>query len=983
MTTPSIFISYRIADTLTQAGRLYQSLESHFGQGSTFYDKIGLEPGMKWPKELEERVRGASVVLVLIADILQWLGIIENGDRRTDNPEDPVRREVEIALDEGKLVIPIFFRKVSLPSKNALPASMHGLLECQGHELRVSHWDNDIKPLFDAIGQILKFRKPEKTIDIIQPVYDPLENLALPDPPEYPPPPHPYKGLTWFTEEDARIFFGREEEIAELYKAKLEDPYIRTILFYGPSGAGKSSLLHAGLLPRLRSQGWQPVYQRRTRDGSTAEIIDKYLSDLKQEKPERPLLILDQLEEIYTNPASADEAEQLPDRIRQLLESSQQLRLLLGFREDYLARISHLLKKGGVHYLEQRLGTMSEQGIRRAISAIPSGDLKKYYRNLAFAEGDLTERMARDILSQHEQDVAPLLQFMLRSMWEEVSVKDKAVFSHTLYEKHKRSSILELLDKQLADLSEEFPEEVGNGLVLDLLQHLVTPENTAGARAEQELLDFYRHVREKIVPLCDALKDLHLLDVFADEQNQKHWRLAHDALAPAVLRRFNESDAPGQRARRIVESKKNEVRRNSAGALFSEPDLEIIQAGEKGMPNMSDALRDAIRECAKHYADALQRDIKQRDSIAGFYCNNSKQHIQQLQYLDALIVAASAAPLDSRKDEISKLMMEIAFVQSELGRKDDVLACFHHLQKLTGQDSIKNTILELEALNGVPFRNEAQNILETIDDEYFHKLERRYFPDMVPVKGGTYQIGAEKGENEGHRVTIDNFKIARTQVTWWQYILFCRATNREMPAPPGWGRQGDHPVVNVNWYDAMQYLNWVSERLGYMPAYEITERIDQKNKSNFDKQKWTVTLRKDADGLRLPTEAEWEYAARGGDKSNRTIYAGSENLDDVGWYSANAESKTHPVAEKKANALGLYDMSGNVWEWCWDWYDENYYKNSPEKNPAGPDSGSYRVLRGGSWLRDADYCRVAYRNFSGPVNRDGSVGFRPARTVTL
>ena len=126
--------------------------------------------------------------------------------------------------------------------------------------------------------------------------------------------------------------------------------------------------------------------------------------------------------------------------------------------------------------------------------------------------------------------------------------------------------------------------------------------------------------------------------------------------------------------------------------------------------------------------------------------------------------------------------------------------------------------------------------------------------------------------------------------------------------------------------------------------------------------------------FRLPTEAEWEYAARGGDRSKGYKYAGSGNLDEVGWYGGNSGNRKHPVGKKKPNELGLYDMSGNVWEWCQDWYGD--YTDEAQTNPTGPQSEGNRVLRGGSYLGDAGGCRVARRHISDPGVRYGSSGLR-------
>ena len=129
---------------------------------------------------------------------------------------------------------------------------------------------------------------------------------------------------------------------------------------------------------------------------------------------------------------------------------------------------------------------------------------------------------------------------------------------------------------------------------------------------------------------------------------------------------------------------------------------------------------------------------------------------------------------------------------------------------------------------------------------------------------------------------------------------------------------------------------------------------------------------------RLPTEAEWEYAARGGSRSREHKYSGSDSLGSVGWYDDNSSDKTHPVGKKTPNELGLYDMSGNVWEWCSDWYDKDYYSSSPARNPKGPGRGSHRVRRGGGWGYIARRCRVSIRYISSPDYRHDFLGFRLA-----
>jgi len=222
-------------------------------------------------------------------------------------------------------------------------------------------------------------------------------------------------------------------------------------------------------------------------------------------------------------------------------------------------------------------------------------------------------------------------------------------------------------------------------------------------------------------------------------------------------------------------------------------------------------------------------------------------------------------------------------------------------------------------------------------------------PEMVTVTGGTFTMGDEWGlgntdELPTHEVTIKSFNISQTEVTVAQYSYYCKATGTAMPEEPSWGWQNNHPIVNVSWYDAINYVDWLSDKLDLM--------------------------------VRLPYEAEWEYAARGGNKSKGYKYSGANSMVNAGWYSGNSGMKVHTVASNKANELGLYDMSGNIWEWCMDIYDEDYYTNSPKNNPKGATKGDRRVVRGGSFNDGAAYSRVANRRLDSPESVVYSSGFR-------
>ena len=217
---------------------------------------------------------------------------------------------------------------------------------------------------------------------------------------------------------------------------------------------------------------------------------------------------------------------------------------------------------------------------------------------------------------------------------------------------------------------------------------------------------------------------------------------------------------------------------------------------------------------------------------------------------------------------------------------------------------------------------------------------------MIGVKGGTFTMGAtsEQGTSEPwdheyptHSVTLSNFAIGETEVTQelWRAV---------MGSNPSRFSGTNLPVEQVSWNDCQTFIT----------------KLNQLTGKNF----------------RLPTEAEWEYAARGGNKSKGDKYAGSNTLGDVAWYEGNGSGRTHPVKQKQANELGLYDMSGNVWEWCQDWFGT--YSSSAQTNPTGPASGSNRVRRGGSWYYNARYCRVSFRYNNTPAYYNSGLGLRLA-----
>lgn len=242
-------------------------------------------------------------------------------------------------------------------------------------------------------------------------------------------------------------------------------------------------------------------------------------------------------------------------------------------------------------------------------------------------------------------------------------------------------------------------------------------------------------------------------------------------------------------------------------------------------------------------------------------------------------------------------------------------------------------------------------------------ISQNDLPEMIFVKGGKFLMGSKDGYDDElpiHQVTLSDFYIGKYEVTVKQYKLFCKETGHPFPSKPDkswyeehykikeWIWRDNNPIVNVNWYDATAYCNWLSKKTG--------------------------------ENYTLPTEAQWEYAARGGSKADNYIYSGSNSLKKVAWYDeTTAERGSRPVGQLLPNKLGIYDMSGNAFEWCLDYYGP--YPSKAVKDPKGPKRGQYRVIRGGGWYYMEEFCRVAQRDGPKPTLRKFVYGFRVVKNI--
>lgn len=385
----------------------------------------------------------------------------------------------------------------------------------------------------------------------------------------------------------------------------------------------------------------------------------------------------------------------------------------------------------------------------------------------------------------------------------------------------------------------------------------------------------------------------------------------------------------------------------------------------------------------------VQTWIDKHESSAGDQFE--EQADKAIREMDKFILVLTEESLRSEwvKSEVSK-----AFEKSEETGKSVVipisLSSPDRLRKIVmsdgdPDDQVIEKIFSYQMLNFEYWQKEDQyeESLEKLVETLRIKTETEPESEIttsagkfILVKGGTFKMGSSENDKEAldrekpqHEVKLNDFYIAETPVIQkiWKEVMGKNLSNFT---------GDDLPVEQVNWYDAVEFCNKLSKKEDKEEYYIIDEKNkDSNNEHTSDVIKWKVDINPNAKGYRLPTEAEWEYAARGGNKSKGYTFAGSNKIDEVAWYDKNSDKKAQPVKGMKPNELGIYDMSGNVNEWCWNWYDEKYYekckKEGTVENPQGPDSGSTRVVRGGGWGSGARYCRVAGRVNIYPHYRSG------------
>ena len=782
-------------------------------------------------------------------------------------------------------------------------------------------------------------------------------------------PERPYKLLDYFEARDAAIFFGREEETRRL--SSLIHAH-RLVLLYGASGTGKTSLLLAGVVPRLEGTdpAYEALYVRALED--PAQVIRRALqrrlpeAGLPLDAPLPDLLdaatralgrtlvlILDQFEEFFIRLSPEFRAAFIAELGRLYDARDVPVKVVLSLREDWLGPVSEIEGRiPEVFRTRMRLLPLTRAQAEEAITA-PAARMGVGY------ELALVGRLLEDLARGGEAAVMPpQLQLVCSALYDNLGPDERRI-TLAAYEGlgGAQGVLRQYLDDELNRLGRDEA-----ALARAALEELVTSQGTKAVKSSDELALSRGVQRARLEPVLEKLVRARLLRVLEREEGGTAYELAHEYLIAEIAL------SPEAVARKEAEEllRQGVENRQRFGALLPAETFALI-----------DAQRDRLRFDPEAQELMLRSALRLGRSV-GEWLERVEDDGQALALAEGALLAPEGEPArQSLRAGASE--MAPGRLQALVARLADRWHKARGAERAGASDALWALRPHLPpglrlrlALGRSPRRMWraalplAGGVLAVLVIALIQWGRPYWYPipdiDWVEVPAGEFLMGsdpavdpyAQDDEMPRHQVSLDAYLIGRTEVTNAQYAQCVRATVCREPEDPSFysdPEYADHPVVKVTWFDAQDFCEWIGDR--------------------------------------LPTEAEWEYGARGTD--GRIYPWGNEPPDESRCnFGLNNVGGTTPVGRYSPlgdgppfdNDYGCADMAGNVWEWVADWYRDDYYDVSPERNPQGPDSSGWRVVRGGSWGYYQGFLRSADRDSGVASSSYDLVGFRCARSVS-
>jgi formylglycine-generating enzyme required for sulfatase activity/energy-coupling factor transporter ATP-binding protein EcfA2 len=905
-----VFLSYHWRDHAQVEALAHRLREQKL---TVFLDRWYLTPGQSWPKALETTLANCRAVAVCIGQ-----GEMGPWQQR----EQYLALERQVAAERRGQSFPV------------IPVLLPGAEPPLGFLSQHTWVDFRARPddpvLLHTLVNAVHGQPPGP--DAEGAVRDTLATIC------------PYRGLLYFREEDAPFFFGREAAIAQLTSAVQQHSLVAVV---GASGSGKSSVVRAGLVPALRKNHdrvWEiatlvptdrplhalaavlmPLLEpdmsevTRLREMNQLaqdllgrktpfrDIVDRVLA--KQPGTDRLLLIADQWEELFT--LCKDDAARRCF-IDNILEATATTKLcvVLTLRGDFFGRAVT-----GYRALSDRLqgalvnlGPMTRAELEQAIMSPARGVA------LSFADG-LVTRILDDV--GDEPGHLPLLEFVLKRLWED---RHGPELSHQAYDAMGglQGAVAKKAEEVFGNLTPQEQDSVKR-IFLHVVRAGETGEDTRRRATRSEIGSASMEVVKK-------LADERLLVTSRVGAEEETVEVSHEALIrqwQRVQGWLNEDrEFLLWRDRLRVRVSERQHNPHDEGTLLHGAPLVEAERwlSHKGVL-LTDKEQDYIRDSAAAYERAVQAE---------------RQRVEH-ELAQANRLAEEAA----KREEAERARAEAA---DRARRRQRLFSLALLILLLVG--SIVTWLWQ----KGYNLNQAGQKVMSVF-------VGIQVLPEMVPVPGGTFQMGdveklGELWRNPMHPVTIKPFAMGKYEVTFDEYDAFAITTGRRLPQDQGWGRER-RPAINVSWEDAKAYAQWLSQKTGTR--------------------------------YRLPSEAEWEYAARSGAKQE--AWAGTSKNSDLDHYAVsfqNSGNRTAEVGTKQANAFGLHDLSGNVWEWVED-CSHGTYARAPSDGSGWleADGGdcNQRVIRGGSWSGTPGGLRASGRNGGPAGDRGSSLGFRLVQDI--
>lgn len=830
----------------------------------------------------------------------------------------------------------------------------------------------------------------------------------------------PFKFLAAYTLRDKDVFFGREEETDALYRMLFKAPLV---LIYGPSGTGKTSLVQCGLASRFDGADWNPFFIRRESDFNAslretlaAAIPEHPWEGLKEavgylfHSCLRPVyLIFDQFEEIYTL-GTEIEQKQFAQNLKTLLEASLSCRVLIIIREEYIGQLYEMEKfVPGLFDFRLRIESMRGSRVREVILK----SCASFNISLEEPAEELCTEMIRNIDSYKGNVQLPYLQVYLDMLYRDdfqrtygdtaPEIKPWPPLTFSKKEVEDSGEIEDILERFLKDQELEIARTLGEQVapqtlppdfVDTLLDHFVTEEGTRRP-LPVTLHDGLWKVDPEVAPELARLppellsKGLNILDQSRVLRNtDRSFELMHDALAKIIdQRRSNEQSKVNevknrlrsayrewelsQRTQYLTKSQLASMRPvlpkiKLTGDLQRFVELSGNQAKRRSVKKASITLMIALLALfALSSVQWLLAEKRSRVQLLGHNREIARQFvyfswpfIYELRYSNAFQILKTTQTPENAVPDTDSLLYEIAFFYAESGQVDSANECLTLMRHLGTQRDKNSPQTSLRFDN----RGQLRNYLKKIDSIRYAAMEAKYFPRLVSIEGGSFNMG--RPGNKPDSIRVGDFAMAETETTVWQYGIFVASFRPSLDTMMGrhWNFQGELPIDHISWYEAARYANWVSKRYDLDTAYVFLP--------GSRPGLWEVYPNSKAQSCyRLPTEIEWEYAAKGGSAQDTTRFAGNDDYEPVAWVKENSLlfnfHRAHKVKQKTPNSAGLYDMSGNLWEWCDDW--------KPAKQQV------QKILKGGAYNYPATSARVFHRAGAYPEQKISHIGLRLIR----